>query len=212
MKRFALVLALVIAAVPCSSSRAQGADFPELSSILALFSAHALPTGGVRVNWTLEQSSPLITQFRVYRGYEDVGNFTVLSDVPVHAAGDGLEYSFADTSARAGVSYYYKLAALGQAKESVFPVVISATPRGSDDMANIENTPLMILPGAKVSLYVRRAGHVKLDIVSGEHKPLVDDSLRPGIYEFDSPVGNNPVTLRMRHENGYEAEVAWPVR
>jgi hypothetical protein len=70
---------------------------------------------------------------------------------------------------------------------------------------------LLIIPGPRVSLYVRNAGHVKLDVLSGSTKPLVDDSLRPGIYEFDPPAAGQPITLHLRHENGYETEVAWPV-
>lgn len=214
MKRLVCWLLLIGLSLPVAPLRAQSAvELPELATLLSLFSAHAMPSGGgVRINWTLEQMSPIIVSFRIYRGYEDVGNFAVLSDVPVHISGETLDYSFTDTTALPDVSYYYKIAAVGQRKESVFPVVISATPHGEQEPAmNVENLPVMILPGSKVSLYVRRGGHVKLDLLSSASKPLVDDSLRPGIYEFDPPAGGQPVTLRLRHESGYESEVSWPV-
>jgi len=188
-------------------------NLPELSSLLSLFSAHALPSGGVRINWTLEQQSPTIVNFRIYRGYEDVGNFAVLSEVAVHEAADVLDYSFPDTTARPGVSYFYKLAAVGQSSESVFPVVISATPRMGDgsDKA-VDAMPVMLLPGNNISLYVRHTGHVRLDLVSGNRKPLVDDTLQPGIYEFDAPAGQKQVTLHLSHESGYEADITWPLQ
>jgi hypothetical protein len=203
-----LSVALIVSTVP--ESFAQGSDETlDLSSLLSLFSAHALPAAAVRLNWTLEKQSPTILQFRIYRGYEDVGNFEVLAEVPTHAATD---YSFTDTTAQPGVSYYYKVAAAGQRNESVFPVVISATVQiGKDQTAQTEDLPLMILPGKRVSLYVRRAGHVQLSAVTSPPKALVDDSLRPGIYEFDLS-STEPVTLRLHHENGYTAEVTWPIQ
>ncbi len=207
-----LICALLWGAQLTPASAQPASELPELSSLLALFSAHALPSGGVRINWTLEQSSPLIVSFRIYRGYEDLGNFSVLSEIPVHTSGETLDYSVTDTTAQINVSYYYKVSALGQSKESVFPVVISATPHNTDAAAeNVSELPVMILPGSKVSLYVRRGGHVKLDLLGESHKSLVDDSLKPGIYEFDAPSSNRPVTLHLRHESGYETDVSWPL-
>ncbi len=213
MNRIKALLFLLVVLIGANLSPAQtNASFPELSSLLSLFSAHALPAGGVRINWTLEQQSPTIMNFRIYRGYEDLGNFAVLSDVAVHPAADRLDYSFPDTTALPGVSYFYKLAAVGQSSESVFPVVISATPRMGDgsDKA-VDALPVMILPGNKISLYVLRPGHVKLELLSGDRKSLVDDTLRPGIYEFDPPAAQPSATLHLEHDSGYEADVSWPV-
>jgi hypothetical protein len=214
MKRilsFGLLLFLVLFASAFAQDTST-ADVPEFTSLLSLFSAHALPSGGVRLNWTLEKTSPTIVSFRLYRGYEDVGNFAVLCEVPVHSSGQTLDYSFNDTTALPNVSYFYKVSAAGQSKESVFPVVISATPHlKSENSDKLENLPVIILPGAKLSLYVRRGGHVKLDILSEASKPLVNDSLRPGIYEFEAPKGKLPMTLRIRHDSDYETQVAWPV-
>ncbi len=123
MKTIALLLltaVLLISPNACSMA-ASSNETLDLSSLLSLFSAHALPTGVVRLNWTLEKQSPTIIQFRIYRGYEDVGNFDLLADVPPHSS---MDYSFVDTTARPGVSYYYKVAASAQQVESVFPVVI----------------------------------------------------------------------------------------
>jgi hypothetical protein len=203
-----LSVALIVSTVPDSFAQA-GDETLDLSSLLSLFSAHALPAASVRLNWTLEKQSPTILQFRIYRGYEDVGNFEVLAEVPTHASTD---YSFTDTTAQPGVSYYYKVAAAGQRNESVFPVVISATVQTvKDQTEQTMELPLMILPGKRVSLYVRRGGHVQLSAVTSPPKALVDDSLRPGIYEFDLS-STQPVTLRLHHENGYTAEVTWPVQ
>jgi hypothetical protein len=203
-----LSLALLFSAVTDSMAEASDETL-DFSSLLSLFSAHALPAGGVRLNWTLEKQSPTILQFRIYRGYEDVGNFALLADVPTHTATD---YSFNDTTAQPGVSYYYKVAAAGQRNESVFPVVISATVQTAKDPAEqTKEVPLLILPGKRVALYVRRGGHVQLSTITNPPKALVDDSLRPGIYEFDLSA-TKPVTLRLHHENGYTAEVSWPIR
>jgi hypothetical protein len=207
-----LCILMTVLSVGVSSAQTES-QFPELSSLLALFSAQALPTGGVRLNWTLESSSPTVLAFRIYRGYEDVGNFSVLEDIPVHSSGEILSYSFTDAAAVTNVSYYYKLSAVGQSKESVFPVVISATPHGAHpSVAGTDTLPVLILPGAKVSLYVRRGGHVQLDLLGDSRKSLVDDSLRPGIYEFDIPGSTPSATLHVRHESGYESDVAWPVK
>lgn len=214
MKTISLLLisaALLISTVRDSIAQ-EGNETLDLSSLLSLFSAHALPSGGVRLNWTLERQSPTILQFRIYRGYEDVGNFDVLTEVPRLTANGNAEYSFTDTTARPGVSYYYKVAAAGQRVESVFPVVISATVRTAQNQTGQgEELPVMILPGKRVSLYVRRGGHVQLSAVSNPAKALVDDSLRPGIYEFDLPA-TQAVTLRLHHESGYTSEVTWPVQ
>ncbi len=210
--RMCLICALLSGALFSAAIAQPTSELPELASLLELFSAHALPAGGVRINWTLEHSSPLIVAFRIYRGYEDLGNFSVLSEVPVHSSGETLDYSFADTTALANVSYYYKVASLGQSKESVFPVVISATPHDTGTAGDrAAELPVVILPGSKVSLYVRHAGHVKLELLGETHKSLVDDSLRPGIYEFDLSNVSHPVTLHLSHENGYETDVSWPL-
>lgn len=213
MKTFSSILlfAILFGLVPAQGVAQTGGELADISSLLTLFSAHALPSGDVRLNWTLEKQSPTIMKFRIYRGYEDVGNFAVLVEIPSHGL-DGADYSYTDTSAQPGVSYYYKLASVGQRTESVFPVVISATsqlPRQKP--ADVELLPIMILPGQRVSLYVRRPGHVNLDVLSNPAKSLVNDSLRPGIYEFDLSPEGAPVTLRLRHESGYTAEVTWPV-
>jgi hypothetical protein len=187
------------------------ADLPELSSVLSLFSAHATTSEAVRVNWTLDQQSPTIQAFRIYRGYEEIGNFSVLAEVPTHAAPDAMEYTISDSLVRPGVSYFYKLAAIGLNSESVFPVVITATPPlpgAASDSGEL--VPVSILPGDKITLYVRRPGRVKLDVVSSPTRALVDDSLRPGIYEFDPPISGT-LTLHIEHEGGFEANTSWPV-
>jgi hypothetical protein len=190
-------------------------EAPDFSSLLSLFSANAISSGGVRINWSLDSLSPTIVKFRLYRGYEDVGNFAVLTET-VPRGGSGVsEYSFTDTTARSGVTYFYKIAALLQSSESIFPVVISATPdatqsklEGSQDLV-----PAQLLKDEKIALYVRRAGRVKLEIISAKPKVLVDDLLRPGIYEFDLPSGTSgQVRLKLNHEEGFSKEIAWPVR
>lgn len=122
-----------------------------------------------------------------------------------------MEYSLSDSLVRAGVSYYYKLAAIGQGSESVFPVVITATPPVHGKEADsAEFVPATILPGDKITLYVRTAGRVKLDVVAPA-RALVDDSLRPGIYEFDPPASGK-LSLHLEHEGGFRADAAWPVQ
>jgi hypothetical protein len=187
-------------------------NLPELSNLLALFSAQANSADGIRINWTLDQQSPLISAFRLYRGYEEVGNFAVLMELPVRRGKQIMEYSFTDTSARGGVSYYYKIAALGQKSESVFPVVITATrPRAGEKPDARELAPVAIVRSDKIALYVRHAGHVKLEIVL-PRKTLVDDNLQPGIYEFDTPSGARAGTrLHLEHDQDYRTDVTWPV-
>jgi hypothetical protein len=209
----ALLGALLLLAGPaCVRAQDPAGEIPELASVLALFSAHASAEDGVRLNWTLDHQSPTIVSFRIYRGYEELGNFAVLTDLNVHAAADTVEYTFGDSTARHGVTYYYKLAALGQKSESVFPVVITATPPlPGETEAPHDTTPAAILPGEKIVLYVRTAGHVKLELVSAPKKALVDDELKPGIYEFDAPASSKGAKLHLAH-GSYEHEVAWPVR
>jgi hypothetical protein len=186
---------------------------PELATLLSAFSAQALPNGNVRLNWSLEKQSPLITKFRIYRGYEDVGQFAVVGEVPSHDATLTQDYSFNDTTARPGVTYYYKLASLGQRTESVFPVVISAMSRTVEQSSTIEEAPLLVLPGPRLALYVRYPGKVTMDVMSDPVRSLVSDTLRPGIYEFDVKASSNsPIKLRLEHENGYKAEVTWPAK
>jgi hypothetical protein len=211
MRRFLqplLFAALLSTGILCRAEPAT--DVPELATILSLFSAHAA-TDGVRLNWTLDKQSPTILQFRIYRGYTEVGNFAVLSDVDVHPAKDTVDYSYTDTTIRAGVSYFYKIAAVGQKGESVFPVVITATPpqAGQSSEAHKDLSPAMLLPGEKITLYVRTAGHVRLAVLSRPVKALVDDVLQPGIYEFDPPAST--FTLRLKHELGPSMDIAWPI-
>ncbi len=203
----AMMLCLGLAAV----LPAAAGDLPELSSVLSLFSAHATTPDAVRINWTLDQQSPTISSFRIYRGYEEVGNFSVLTDVEAHTAKDVMEYTFSDTLVHPGVSYFYKLAAIGQSSESVFPVVITATPPLPGTDSAVSNlVPAAILPGEKITLYVRTPGRVKLNVVSNPTRALVDDSLRPGIYEFDPPAPGT-LSLHLEHEGGFTADTSWPV-
>ena len=206
-----LVLFLTLSSLPVEGKAQPAEDTIDLSSLLTLFSAHALPGGDIRLNWALEKQSPTIVEFRIYRGYEEVGNFAVAAEVPRRGSEGAVEYSFTDTTAVPGVSYFFKLAASGQNVESVFPVVISATAQlPQKQSAELEQTPAMILPGKRVALYVRQPGHVKLDAVSHPPRALVDDSLRPGIYEFDLSA-TMPVILKLQHDSGYSTEVVWPI-
>jgi len=207
-------MAVVMGVASLAWGQASSEDLPELSSVLSLFSAHAAAGGSVRLNWNLDRQSPTITMFRIYRGYEDIGQFAVVAEVPARAAADSVAYSFNDTTARAGVSYYYKSAAVGQKSESVFPVVITATPPLSEKTAETEElAPVSILKDSRIALYVRRPGRVKLDIISAPSKALVNDTLRPGIYEFEPPDdAPGKLKLLVQYEQGYKTEVDWPVR
>jgi hypothetical protein len=191
-----------------------GDELPELSSVLSLFSAHASGSDGVRLNWTLDRQSPTIVKFRIYRGYEEIGNFAVLTEINATSAMDTAEYSFEDKSARPGVSYFYKLAAVGQKNESVFPVVITATPPQPGHTVEVGKlAPATVLAGDKITLYVRRAGRVKLDLMTTPPKALVNDNLRPGVYEFDPPpAGDGKVSLHLEHEEGYNTDFTWPIQ
>ncbi|MBU0509333.1 hypothetical protein KKH27_10900 [bacterium] len=207
---------LVLTFVMAGQSPAAPAEFddvPELSSVLSVFTARATSGNGVRLNWTLDRQSPTILGFRLYRGYEEVGNFAVLAEIGSHSAASDVEYSYQDASARPGVSYFYKLAAVGQRTESVFPVVITATPlTQGHERDRRELAPASIIPGERIALYVREAGRTKLDVLTPPGKALVDDVLQPGIYEFDPPSEpHQPMTLRVSHETGFTEEVIWPL-
>jgi hypothetical protein len=217
MKRFSavlLVVALLILAGQPASSQMRTED-PEFTSLLSLFSARAISPSGVRLNWSLDSLSPTIVKFRIYRGYEDVGSFAVLTEVEPHAREGANDYSFTDDSALAQVTYYYKISALSQSSESIFPVVISATPDASHSRLGTgqELVPAAVLQGSKLSLYVRRAGRVRLELAAAKSRALVDDKLQPGIYEFELPAGTHgDVALKLHHDEGYDTELTWPVR
>lgn len=189
-------------------------EMPELASVLSLFSAYASAGDGVRLNWTLDKQSPTIRQFRLYRGYDDVGNFAVLADVDAYPAADAVDYSYRDETARAGVSYYYKLSALGQSSESVFPVVITATPPPQGQETGPRDLlPVSILPGEKIMLYVRQKGRITLTAMTEPPKELANDVLRAGIYEFEPPPGMAAGTvLKLSNDHGYAVDIAWPVK
>jgi len=214
MKVSLLSLLAMVLVFPVPGAQAQGqvSDVPELCTMLGLFSAQANSAAGVRLNWTLDRQSPTILSFRIYRGYEEVGNFAVLTEVAVRQGKDTMEYAYSDTAARGGVTYYYKIAAVGQKNESVFPVVITATrPMPGEGMAASELPPVSILRGDKIALYVRNGGHVKLQL-GAPARTLVDDNLKPGIYEFDPPPNARAgVRLHLEHETGFKNDLAWPL-
>jgi hypothetical protein len=209
-----LVLASLVAALIIlvgQSGTAQPADdLPELVSELSLFSAYATAGEGVRLNWTLEHQSPTITKFRVYRGYEEVGTFSTLLEVPAQSAADTVAYSVRDTTSRPGVSYFYKLAAVGQRSESVFPVVITAVPLPRAQRPPRELPAATILPDPKILLYVRTAGRVRLSVQSSPEHVLVNETLRPGLYEFEPP-SSGPFPLKLEHDSGRIETIQWPL-
>jgi len=209
-----LVLATLVAAFaclyggPCAAQPAE--EPPELTSELSIFSAYATDGKGVRLNWTLDHQSPTITKFRIYRGYEEVGNFSVLLEVPAQRAADTVAYSLRDSTSRPGVSYFYKLAAVGQRSEAVFPVVITAVPLAAGQSPLRELPAAAILPDAKILLYVRTAGRVHLSVQSSPERVLVDETLKPGLYEFNPP-SSGPLPLRLEHETGLNTSLPWPL-
>lgn len=211
---FSLCAAYALLTAPHTQAQPAAEAMPELASVLSLFSAYASESDGVRINWTLDKQSPTIRQFRIYRGYDDVGNFSVLADIDAYAAADTVDYSYRDETARAGVSYYYKLSALGQSSESVFPVVITATPPlPGQDPGQRELVPAAILPGEKITLYVRQKSRITLTVMTEPPKQLTNDVLRAGIYEFEAPANMTAGTLlKLANEHGYAAEATWPVR
>jgi hypothetical protein len=203
------LMGLFFAVAPAQS--AETADV--LTSYLTLFSAHAV-NDGVKLNWSLERQSPTLLSFRIYRGYEEVGNFAVLTDVAAGSGADSVDYSITDHDTRPGVSYFYKIAGVAQHGESIFPVVISATPASPDAAtASGDLPPVALLPGAKVTLYVRKAGQVRLEVRGTPLKMLVNDQLRPGIYEFDPPRELQQNTrLRVTYESDFFKEMTWPLK
>lgn len=191
--------------------QAQAEDMPELATLLALFSANAMDGGTIRLNWTLDQQSPAVVNFRVYRGYEELGNFSVLCEIPFHAENGTAEYLYNDTSAIPGVTYYYKLAAQGQLNESVFPVVISAgIPLGDQNGGQSGEAPALVLPGENVRLYVRKSGHYKLERTSPDKSLLIDGDLSAGVYEFKTDSGEQ--SLKLTADPAYEHTLSWPLR
>ena len=205
--RIFLVLLLTFGA----TVQARAEDMPELATLLSLFSANAMEGGTIRVNWTLDQQSPAVVKFRVYRGYEELGNFSVLCEIPFHAENGAAEYLYNDTSAIPGVTYYYKLAAQGQLNESVFPVVISAgIPIGDSDSGQITEAPATVLPGKNVRLYVRKSGHYKLERTAPDKSLLVEGDLNAGVYEFTADSGAQ--TLKLTADPAYEQTISWPIQ
>ncbi len=209
MFRARCYLLLLLTATPGWTVYAQSVN--ELSAYLSLFSAHASSAHAVRVNWSLETQSPAHRFFRIYRGYEEVGNFAVLAEVNATGGDAAADYSFTDTSARTNVSYYYKISAVGQYTESIFPVVISATPTRANQPPTAELPPAAILTGREITLYVRKPGEVKLELVDGESRLLVNEFLRPGIYEFDGN-RNRHARLKLTHNHDFYVEASWPMR
>lgn len=210
--RFLVIATLVatligLAGAPCAALPPE--ETLELVSELSIFSAYATAGEGVRLNWTLEHQSPIITKFRIYRGYEEVGTFSTLLEVPAQRAADSVAYSVRDTASRSGVSYYYKLAAVGQQSESVFPVVITAVPLARAQSPLRELPAAAILPDPKILLYVRTTGQVRLSVQSSPERLLVDETLRPGLYEFEPPSAG-PFPLRLEHDSGMIESVLWP--
>ncbi len=190
---------------------AHAEEMPELATLLALFSASATENGTIRLNWTLDQQSPAVIKFRVYRGYEELGNFSVLSEIPFHAEQGAADYLLNDTSAIPGVTYYYKLAAQGQLNESIFPVVISAgVPLGDKNAGQDDEAPAIILPGETVRLYVRKSGHVKLERTAPEQKTLIDGELASGVYEVEA--GPAAQSLKVWAGQAYEFSLSWPIQ
>jgi hypothetical protein len=185
-------------------------EMPELATQLSLFSANATENRTLRLNWSLDQQSPAIVKFRIYRGYEELGNFSVLEEIPFRPDSGAADYLFADTLAVPGVSYFYKLSSVGQSKESVFPVVISAAiPLAGRDGGQNTSAPAMILPGEKITLYVRHTAPIKLEQTSPQSKVLIEKQLPAGLYEFEG--GNGPVTLKLSGPDNFERTVNWPI-
>jgi hypothetical protein len=213
MKRCLPIFLILVIILPfCPALSQANADAPDLTTVLSLFSAHA-SMEGIRVNWSLDQQSPAIFGFRIYRGYASAGHFAVLTEMETRSANGAMSYTFTDTSAISGVTYYYKLAAIGQASESVFPVVISAAVTSSSSDSPLEtNAPVKLLPGDRIELYVRKQGRVQLDIIEPVQRALVNDILAPGIYEFDSVQTGVNTRLRLSHEDGYLVDINWPIK
>ena len=146
-----IVLRMFFALILLVGTSARAEEMPELATLLALFSANASDHGNIRLNWTLDQQSPTVVKFRIYRGYEELGNFSVLSEIPFRGESGQADYLYQDTSAIPGVTYFYKLAAQGQLNESIFPVVISAAvPVGSTLGGQNAESPALVLPGEKL--------------------------------------------------------------
>lgn len=204
--RFVFALLLII-----NWTTARGEEMPELATLLALFSANSTEDGNVRLNWTLDQQSPAVVKFRIYRGYEELGNFPVLAEIPFHAENGTADYLYQDTSAIAGVTYYYKLAAQGQINESIFPVVISAgVPLGDKSSGQESTAPAVVLPGDSMRLYIRKSGHVKLERTSPDKKTFIDSELAAGVYEINA--GKSEQAIKLTVAPSYEFSLTWPMK
>jgi hypothetical protein len=205
-----LIVRTMLVTLLMISTSARADDMPELATLLALFSANAGDDGNIRLNWTLDQQSPAIVDFRIYRGYEELGSFSVLPEVPFHAADGQAEYAYQDTSAIPGVAYYYKLAAKGQIEESIFPVVISAAvPMVGGLGGQTELAPVLILPGNKLRVYLRKSGHLFVERKSPEQKQLVNSDLAAGVYEIDSSSSQQTISIKL---DGFEQTITWPLQ
>ncbi|NUO18488.1 hypothetical protein HUU59_03485 [bacterium] len=194
-----------------SLNTAHAEDLPELATLLSLFSANSTEDGHIRLNWSLDQQSPAVVKFRVYRGYEEIGNFSVLAEIAFHPETGAADYLYQDTSAIPGVTYYYKLAAQGQLNESIFPVVISAAvPLGEKNSGQPDSAPAVILPGQPMRLYMRSGGRVKIERTSPDSRVLIDSQLPAGVFEINS--GEIDQTIKIEVPPDYKHSLNWPIR
>lgn len=206
-----IVLRTLFALILLLSTSARSEEMPELATLLALFSANASDHGNIRLNWTLDQQSPTVVKFRIYRGYEELGNFSVLTEVPFHAESGQADYLFQDTSAIPGVTYYYKLASQGQLNESIFPVVISAAvPVGGTLGGQNAESPALVLPGDKLRVYLKQAGHLRVERSAPDKQVLVDTLLTAGIYEFEATDAAQTISVKV--DDSFEKTVTWPLK
>lgn len=190
---------------------ARASDMPDLATLLALFSANAADDGRIRLNWSLDQQSPAIVKFRIYRGYEEYGSFSVLAEIPFHAENGKADYLYQDTSAIPGVTYYYKLAAQGQLNESIFPVVISAAvPLGASLGGQFEEAPVLLLPGSTMLVYLRKGGRLLIERTAPERKLLLEGEMSAGVYEIDSSTVSQTIILKLGES--FSQTVNWPIQ
>ena len=148
------------------------------------FSAEQVPYQGVRVDWkTAKEENNL--GFFVYRSISIDGEYEKLNSQIIVPCHDG-QYSYVDTSAAQGRTWYYKLIDISTSGWSGENGPVQLTTSLPSDFRVHQNFPNPFNPTTRIRFELPRALDTRIviyNIMGQQVRTLLDENMKPGYHE-----------------------------
>ena len=153
---------------------------------LSSFSAETVPFQGVQLDWKTSNETGNLG-FDVLRSSTKSGPYQAINDGLIASRRDGI-YSFVDSTAAAGRTYFYKLEDIDRGGIRTQSDVLQITVNVPKEFMLLQNYPNPFNPKTKIRFQLPQAVETRIGIfnIRGQHvRTLIHEPLEPGYHDIE---------------------------